>query len=58
MDKQLTLTEKTVVSFDLGIGDHTSVIVGQIVGAERRILHAYENSGYAIVVAPVASKSL
>ena len=41
-------TATTVVSFDLGIGDHTSVIVGQIVGGERRILHAYENSGQAI----------
>lgn len=33
----------TFVSFDLGIGDHTSVIVGQRIGQERRIIHAYEN---------------
>lgn len=35
----------TIVSFDLGIGDHTSLIIGQIIGQERRILHAYESFG-------------
>lgn len=35
----------TIVSFDLGIGDHTSLIVGQWIGQERRVLHAYESFG-------------
>lgn len=34
----------TSVSFDLGIGDHTSLVIGQNVGFERRILRAYENN--------------
>lgn len=34
----------TSVSFDLGMGDHTSLVIGQNVGFERRILRSYENS--------------
>lgn len=36
----------TVVSWDLGIGDHTSLIVGQLIGFERRIIDCYEADGY------------
>lgn len=35
----------TILALDLGIGDHTSLILGQWVGHERRVLHAYESFG-------------
>lgn len=34
----------TICSFDLGRGDHTSLIIGQYIGLERHIFHCYENS--------------
>jgi phage terminase large subunit len=34
---------RVVASFDLGRGDHTSLIIGQYVGLERHIFHTYEN---------------
>lgn len=38
----------TIVSMDLGWGDHTSVVVGQHVQRERHIIAAYENSQESI----------
>lgn len=34
----------TSVAFDLGMGDHTSLVIGQHVGFERRVLRSYESS--------------
>lgn len=36
-------SSSVVVSFDLGRGDHTSMIIGQYIGLERHIFHCYEN---------------
>lgn len=38
----------SVVAFDLGIGDHTSIIVGQFVQKEIHAVDAYENQGVAL----------
>ena len=35
----------TILAMDLGIGDHTSLVLGQWIGHERRVLHAYESFG-------------
>ena len=35
----------TILAMDLGIGDHTSLVLGQWIGHERRVLHVYESSG-------------
>jgi len=35
----------TLLALDLGIGDHTSLVLGQWIGHERRVLHVYEASG-------------
>ena len=37
--------QDTIVALDLGIGDHTSLVVGQWIGHERRVLHTYESFG-------------
>lgn len=34
-----------IAALDLGIGDHTSLVVGQWIGQERRVLHCYESFG-------------
>lgn len=38
----------TIVAMDLGMGDHTSLVLGQHIGKERRIFASYEASGETI----------
>ncbi|MCZ4270898.1 hypothetical protein [Maritalea porphyrae] len=38
----------TIAAWDLGIGDSTSIWIGQIVGREHHMIHYYENSGVGL----------